>query len=127
MANEEKERYKTRRVKKYKARLNIDGSRMQKGKHYDQTYAPVAKWSSIRLMLILCALHGWYSRQIDYVLAFPQAPVEREIYMKIPRPFAMQDKRLNTKDYVLKLHRNVYGQKQASRSSMESVFDSYLG
>ena len=109
---------KTRRVKKYKARLNIDGSRMQKGKHYDQTYAPVAKWSSIRLMLILCALHGWYSRQIDYVLAFPQAPVEREIYMKIPRPFAMQDKRLNTKDYVLKLHRNVYGQKQASRVSV---------
>ena len=87
---------------------------MQQGKHYDQTYAPVAKWSSIRLMLIMCALQGWYSRQIDYVLAFPQAPVEQTIYMKIPRGFEMEDKSLNTKEYVSELHRNIYGQKQAS-------------
>ena len=37
---------KTRRIKKYKARLNIDGSRMRPGIHYDQTYAPVASWNS---------------------------------------------------------------------------------
>ncbi|CAJ1959006.1 unnamed protein product [Cylindrotheca closterium] len=104
---------KTRTIKKYKARLNIDGSKMQYGKHYDQTYAPVASWNSIRTLLVLSALLGWHTRQIDYVLAFPQAPVEREIYMKIPGGFEVS--KGNTKDYVLKLHRNVYGGKQSSR------------
>jgi len=110
---------KTRQVKKYKARLNIDGSRMKHGVHYDQTYAPVASWNSIRTLLIMSALHKWHTRQIDYVLAFPQAPVEREIYMEIPKGFKIDEG--NTKDYVLKLHRNVYGQKQASR-----VWNKYL-
>merc|ERR1739841_141909 len=42
---------KTGEIKKYKARLNLDGSRMVKHKHYDLTYAPVVKWYSIRMML----------------------------------------------------------------------------
>jgi hypothetical protein len=104
---------KTRQVKKYKARLNIDGSKMKHGVHFDQTYAPVASWNSIRTLLIMSALHEWHTRQIDYVLAFPQAPVEREIYMEIPRGFKVEH--ANTKDYVLQLHRNVYGQRQSSR------------
>lgn len=110
---------RTRRIKKYKARLNIDGSRMKHGQHYDFTYAPVASWNSIRSLLILTALFGWHTRQIDYVLAFPQAPVEREIYMEIPRGFEIKGE--NTRDYVLKLHRNIYGQKQAGR-----VWNKYL-
>ena len=104
---------KTRQVKKYKARLNIDGSRMKHGIHYDQTYAPVASWNSIRLLLILVATMGWHTQQIDYVLAFPQAPVEKEIYMKIPKGFRVTGN--NHDDYVLKLNKNVYGQKQAGR------------
>mmetsp|Transcript_23802 Transcript_23802/g.36159 ORF Transcript_23802/g.36159 Transcript_23802/m.36159 type:complete len:99 (-) Transcript_23802:145-441(-) len=39
---------RTREVKKHKARLSIDGSRMIQGVHYDQNYAPVASWNSIR-------------------------------------------------------------------------------
>ena len=110
---------KTRKVKKYKARLNVDGSRMRQGVHYDQSYAPVASWRSIRLLLILIAQYGWYSKQLDYVLAFPQAPVEREIYMKIPKGFEV--KGADPNKYVLKLHRNVYGQKNAGR-----VWNDYL-
>ena len=104
---------KSRKIKKYKARLNIDGSKMVKGIHYDQTYAPVASWNSIRILLTLVATFGWHTQQIDYVLAFPQAPVEKEIYMKVPKGFRITGK--NSKDYVLKLNRNVYGQKQAGR------------
>ena len=110
---------KTRQIKKYKARLNIDGSRMKKGVHYDETYAPVASWNSIRILLTLVAALGWHTQQIDYVLAFPQAPVEKEIYMNIPKGFELSD--ANSKDYVLKLKRNIYGQKQAGR-----VWNKYL-
>jgi hypothetical protein len=109
-----KQDIKTRQVKKWKARLNIDGSRMKKGIHYDQTYAPVAQWKSIRMLLIMVAKYGWYSKQLDYVLAFPQAPVEKEIYMQIPRGCSIEGSE-NPKEYILKLHKNVYGQKQASR------------
>ena len=70
-----KQDIKYRKVKKWKARLNIDGSRTTKGVHYDQTYAPVASWNSIRMILTQTALHGWHANQLDYVLAFPQAPV----------------------------------------------------
>ena len=53
---------KSRKVKKYKARLNIDGSRMVKGIHYDQTYVPIASWNSIRILLTLVATFGWYTQ-----------------------------------------------------------------
>jgi hypothetical protein len=49
-----KRNIKTRKIKKYKARLNINGSRMEKGIHYWDTYAPVASWNFIRLYLTLC-------------------------------------------------------------------------
>ena len=107
---------KTGEIKKYKARLNIDGSRMKKGIHYDQTYAPVATWQSIRLVLTMAAVHGWHTKQLDYVLAFPQAPVERDLYMEIPKGVEIENiDSSNTKEYVLKIHKNLYGQKQAGR------------
>ena len=102
---------KTHQIKKYKARLNIDGSRMQKDIHYNETYAPVALWNSIRVFITLVAALGWHTQQIDYVLAFPQAPVEKELYLHIPKGFDLTEG--DPKDYVLKLKRNIYGQKQA--------------
>ena len=111
----------SRQVKKWKARLNVDGSRMRKGIHYDQTYAPVASWISIRTLLALTVIHNWHTVQLDYVLAFPQAPEEKEIYMEIPRGVRMSNQDDNPKDYVLKLNKNVYGQKQAGR-----VWNKYL-
>ena len=58
----------TGEIKKYKARLNIDGSRQVPGRDYDQTYAPVASWASIWLLLTLTLLHHWYTQQLDFVL-----------------------------------------------------------
>jgi len=104
---------KTGAILKHKARLNIDGSKMKKGVHFDETYAPVANWSSVRLLLTLVTALGWSSVQIDYVQAFPQAPVEKPLYLKIPIGFKMS--KGDPKDYVLRVDRNVYGQRQASR------------
>ena len=63
---------------------NFDGSTMRKGVHYEQLYAPVMSWGSIRLALAIATANNWVSTQVDYVLAFPQAPVECPIYMDIP-------------------------------------------
>jgi len=107
-------------IKKYKARLNIDGSRMKRGEHFEETYAPVASWNSVRMLLTMTVAHGWHTKQIDFVQAFAQAPVEKTLYMRIPAGIELADGS-NPKDFVLKIHRNIYGQKQAGR-----VWNQYL-
>jgi hypothetical protein len=101
-----KRRVKTREVYKHKARLNLDGSQMQQGKDYDLTYAPVATWEAIRVLLALVLRHDWKTKQLDYVLAFPQAPVERECYMRIPKGIVINA----TEEWALRVKRNIYGQ-----------------
>jgi hypothetical protein len=101
-------------IKKYKARLSIDGSRMKRGEHYDETYAPVASWNSVRMLLTMTVLHRWHTKQIDFVQVFAQAPVEKTLYMKITAGSELMDGS-NPNNHVLKIHRNIYGQKQAGR------------
>ena len=107
-----KRRIDTREVYKWKARLTVHGGRQEYGVNYWETYSPVVTWSSIRLFLTLTTLAGWKTRQIDYVLAFPQADVECDMYIDIPRGFNFKGSK---KTHALKLLKNVYGTKQAGR------------
>ena len=61
----------------------------------------------------MIVLHNRNTKQIDYVQEFPQAPAEKDLYLKIPAGFEVEG--VNKGDYALKLHKNVYGQKQAVR------------
>ena len=56
---------------------------------------------------------GWQSRQLDFVMAYPQAPAEMPLYMRLPQGYTR--KGISRKTHALKLLRNVYGQKQAGR------------
>jgi hypothetical protein len=57
-------------------------------------------------------MKGWETRQIDFVLAFPQADVECDIYMEVPVGFDLKQKK---REFCLKLRKNIYGTKQAGR------------
>ena len=63
--------------------------------------------------MLLALLKGWRTQQIDFVLAYPQAPVETLLYMKVPKGFTMADNNENPNNFVLELVWNLYGQKQA--------------
>ena len=91
--------------------MNVDGSKMVKGLHYEETYKPVVQWATIRFFISMAILSNWHTRQLDFVLAFTQADIERDLAgFTVPgRTITEQDK----KDYVLKLEKNLYGQKQA--------------
>ena len=102
----------TREIKKYKARIAFDGSRMREGEDYDKTYALVASWMSIRLLLTFVVAFGWQTQQVDYVAAYTQAPIDHDMYMEFPRGFKVPCG-IDRKAVVLKLHHNLYGQKQA--------------
>ena len=108
-----KRRVKTNKVYKHKARLNIHGGQQELGVNYWETYAPVVTWGAIRMVLILVILYGWYTTQIDFVLAYPQAEVECDLFMQIPKGFEIEGKSRLT--HVLQLIKNLYGQKQAGR------------
>jgi hypothetical protein len=85
-----KRRIATREIYKWKARLNSDGSKQEEGVNFWETFAPVASWSTIRIVLIQCLINGWDSRQINFVLAYTQALVECELYMAIPKGFEVE-------------------------------------
>ena len=104
----------TREVKKYKARLAFDGSRMREGEDYDKTYAPVVSWMSIQLLLTFIVAFGFHTQQVDYVAAYTQAPIDRNMYMEFPCGFKLPGG-VDRKAFVLKLHCNLYGQKQAGQ------------
>jgi hypothetical protein len=109
-----KRRIATREIYKYKARLNIGGHKQEYGVHYWETYSPVVRWTSIRLMLILSLIFGWSTRQVDFVLAYPQADISTEhVYIEIPRGFEFEGSRSTHCLHVLK---NIYGGKDAGRT-----------
>ena len=70
-------------------------------------------WQTVRLFLILSLILGWKSRQLDFVMAYPQAPAEMPLYMRLPQGYKHEG--ISRKTHALKLVRNVYGQKQAGR------------
>jgi hypothetical protein len=110
----------TGEISKYKVRMNVDGSKMVKGLHYEETYAPAVQWATIRffMTMTMAMLNEWHTRQLDFVLAHTQADIERDLYMKLPPGFTVPGKVLNDqdrKDYVLRLEKNLYGQKHAGR------------
>jgi len=47
-------------------------------------------WTTVRLIITLAMIKGWYSRQLDFVLAYPQAEVQGNIYMKYQKVLNFQ-------------------------------------
>jgi hypothetical protein len=109
----------TNQVKSHKARLNLRSGKQVYGMNYFETYAPVVTWFAIRLIIIFGIIFGWALRQVDFVMAYPQAPIKMDIYMEIPH--GIMTAHGNSKDHVLKLEKNIYGQKQAG-----CVWNSFL-
>ena len=69
-------------VKKYKARLVAKGFSHVEGVDYTETFTPVAKMNSIRLVLFLFASHKWAVHQMDVKSAFLHGDLQEEIYME---------------------------------------------
>ncbi|GJS62236.1 zinc finger, CCHC-type containing protein [Tanacetum coccineum] len=76
-------------INKFKARLVIQGSRQKEGIDYFDTYAPVARIISIRLLLALAAIHNLVIHQMDVKTAFLNGDLDEEVYMKQLEGFVM--------------------------------------
>ena len=109
----------TNKITKYKARLNINGGKQEYRVNYYETYAPIVTWFARCLVIVFAILFGWALRQVDFILAYMQAPIEVNMYMELPQ--GIETTHGSSKTHVLQLISNLYGQKQAGR-----VWNQYL-
>lgn len=110
-----KRRIRTQEIYKWKAQLNVHGEQMVQSLHYWETFSLVVTWAAIQMILILSIIHDWHTCQVDFVLAYPQADPETDLYMNIPRSFKCKGK-TDKKSHVLKLLKNLYGDKASRRN-----------
>lgn len=69
---------------RYKARLVAQGFSQRPGIDFDEIYAPVARYDSLRLLLALAAKNGWSPMQLDIKAAFLYGELQEKIYMELP-------------------------------------------
>lgn len=97
-------------VGRYKARLVAKGYSQIPGLDYNETFAPVVKSTSVRILLAIAAHHNLLVHQLDVKTTFLNGLLEEDIYISQPKGFMVDQ------DKVCKLLKTLYGLKQASRA-----------
>ena len=89
------------------------------GVDYYDTWAPVAKLGLIQLLLATAAQNGWPVDMFNFYSAFLNGELDsdEEVYMEQPEGYEKSDR----KRYVCKLHKSLYGLKQAGRKSYDTL------
>ncbi|KAL0361579.1 UNVERIFIED_CONTAM: Retrovirus-related Pol polyprotein from transposon TNT 1-94 [Sesamum radiatum] len=98
-------------IEKFKARLVIQGFRQRPGIDYFDTYAPVARISTIRLLIALASIHNLVIHQMNVKTTFLNGDLDEEVNMKQPEGFIMPGNEYK----VCKLVKSLYGLKQAPK------------
>ena len=74
-------------IDKFKERLVAKGYSQQEGIDFEETYAPVAKLNTIRLLVALATKHNWRIHQLDVKTAFLNGDLKEEVYLVQPEGF----------------------------------------
>ena len=99
-------------VSRNKARLVAQGYNQQEGIDYDETFAPVARLESIRILLAYACAHNFKLFQMDVKSAFLNGVISEEVYVAQPPGFVDFEK----PNHVFKLKKALYGLKQAPKA-----------
>ena len=81
-------------IENYKAIFVARGFFQKEGIDYEETFAPIAKYTSIRSVLTLAAVMKWKVHQMDVKTTFLNGVVEEEVYVEQPLGFETHDRRL---------------------------------
>jgi hypothetical protein len=81
------------------------------GVDYDETFAPISRYTSIRAMISIAAKMGWKIHQMDVKTTFLNGLIEEEVYIEQPRGFEVH----GSDSHVCRMKKALYGLKQAPR------------
>jgi hypothetical protein len=95
-----------RSILKHKARIIAQGFTQVEGINFNQTFAPVAKFSSLRTIFTLATEHDLEVHQMDVKVAYLNANLKEEIYMEVPLGFDILE------GHTLRLKKGIYGIRQ---------------
>ena len=112
-------------VTKHKVRLVAKGFSQLEGLDYFETTSPVVSHAAMRTLIATAAAKGHELFQIDIENAFLNAPLEEEIYMRMPKGMRKFDNQ--GREIVCRLNKAVYGLKQASRAFYKKLRTVLLG
>ncbi|GJV98723.1 zinc finger, CCHC-type containing protein [Tanacetum coccineum] len=100
-----------RTIENFKARLVIQSFRQKSGIYYFDTYAPVARISTIRLLIALASIRNLIIHQMDVKTIFLNDELNEKVYMNQPQGFIMPD----NENKVCKLIKSLYRLKHAPK------------
>lgn len=121
-------------VDKYKARLVVLGCHQRLGEDYFETFAPVAKLTTVRTLLAVAAMEKWHTHQMDVSNAFLHGELSETVYMKLPRGYSNLGSRITVNmllpsasaNLVCKLKKSLYGLRQAPRTWFDKLSSTLL-
>ncbi|KAK8921706.1 hypothetical protein KSP39_PZI020254 [Platanthera zijinensis] len=94
------------------ARLVARGFSQQYGEDYEETFSPVAKMTSVWVVIALAACQGWKMRQLDVKNVFLYGEIDKDIFMVQPLGYVSEVH----PGHVCKLRKALYGLKQTPRA-----------
>ena len=106
---------------RYKARLVARGFHQKLGIDFKDTYAPVVRFTTIRVMLKIAVEWSMKIHQMDVSTAFLYGDIDRDVYIEQPEGFVEM-----TRDYVCKLNKAIYGLKQSPHLWNKKINESLL-
>ena len=98
-------------IKKYKARLLSKGYRQKEGVDFFDTYSPVTRITSIRMLIAIASIYNLEIHQMDVKTTFLNGDLDEEIYMEQPEGFISK----GSENKVCRLVKSLYGLKQAPK------------
>ena len=108
-------------IEKYKARFVACGFSQKEGINYEETFAPVARYTSIRAIMALAAKLGWKLHQMDVKTTFLNGVVEEEVYVEQPLGFEARD----WQSHMCRLKKTLYNLKKVPKTWYGKI-DSFL-